>query len=176
MSFLDDFIDSFYPILQQQVEIEVRKLQHHFDQQIVSEIPPPTHKEEGVHTMEVGKIVTQDGHHAINFSGTSVKEESLTVSMSGNQITLTANQDMTERERMYGIRPVHMTPEQALELGQVLLKAAEILPEYRDAINKITEERTKVEARYKDMISGLGLDSEVDVLDERGTFKVIEAG
>lgn len=163
--------DAFYHAIQEQLEIEVRKLQQ---KMIVIDNPRPTHKEEGVHVMEVGKIVTQEARHGGQYSPT-VGEESLTVDMSGGIIVLRVEQSRSERERMYTIKPVQLTAEQALELGQVLLKAAEILPEYRDAINKITEERTKIEARYKDMISGLGLNSEVDVLDERGTFKVIES-
>lgn len=115
--------------------------------------------------IEVGKIVTRTANQT---SYDSVAEESISVAMGEFNIQLTASSWET-----FGF--VHLTSQQAIELGQILLKAAEVQPEYAEESKRLSEETTKLGVRYKDMISGLGLETEVDVIDARGTFTVSKA-
>ena len=114
--------------------------------------------------MEVGKIITREMNiDAYDHS----PEQNVSVDMDYNGIWLRMVQSSSGRALL--------TSEQAIELGQLLLKAAEIQPEYTEAVTKLDDERKLLDARYKDLISGLGLAVDMDVIDERGTFKVIES-
>lgn len=114
--------------------------------------------------VQVGKIVTREADYT-RFNSTS--ERYVAVSMTQHSVQLSIHDG--------GSESVGLTPEQAIELGQMLLKAAECQPEYAEADKTLDEERAKLNMRYKDTISGLGLETEIDVVDARGTFKVIEA-
>ncbi len=129
----------------------------------------PTHKGE---VMEVGKIITKEAYRS---SYSRQEEQSISVDMSKSSITLRGNGG---DDGGGGSRQTPLTPEQALELGQFLLKAAELQPEYSAAHQRLADEGEKLDKRFKDMISGLGIDPdvEVDVLDDRGTFTVVDAG
>lgn len=110
--------------------------------------------------IEVGKIVTKAQYRGGGF-GDGTPEESI-------QVTIDARSIDVSLARQSGY--LSMTPAQAIELGQLLLKAAEVQPEYAVAAKALSEEETKLRARFKDMVSGIGLDSEVDISDPRGTF------
>lgn len=115
-------------------------------------------------SIEVGEIVMReatDGPYA------SVDKESVSVRMDEKTIMLNMSSG--------SMNLMSLTPEQAIELGQLLLKAAEVQPEYAAEAARLNDERAKLAARYKDMISGLGLETEIDIVDARGTFKVIES-
>lgn len=114
--------------------------------------------------IDVAKIVVRERVRGNSWDDTNT-EESVRISMSVQGIYLQVNKGDLQK----------LTPEQALEVGQYLLKSAEIQSEYAEAITKIDEERKKVEASYKDMVSGLGLDVEVDVNNPRNTI-VVTAG
>lgn len=51
------------------------------------------------------------------------------------------------------------TPKQAIELAQLLMKAAECQTEYAAAAKDLDEQKQQLDAKYKDMISGLGLEN-----------------
>lgn len=115
--------------------------------------------------INVGKIVMREMH---NDKYNNIPEENISVGMDEGaiQLTLKAGHDMN------GMR---LSPKQAIEVGQMLLKAAEVHPEYAVKAKQVREETEKLAVKYKDMISGLGLETETDVVDARGTFKVIES-
>lgn len=124
--------------------------------------------------IEVGKVVTREAREGIGGGG--LREESIVVNMNVNGIVIGLHIDLSERVMLHGsYAGATLTSEQAIELGQILLKAAECQTEYAEAAKLLDEERIKLDARYKDMISGLGLDTEVDVDDSHNTFKVITA-
>lgn len=137
------------------------------------QVSTPTPTPKGDIQMEVGKIVTQPAQRSTYSSN---GEESISVYMSENAITLQAMHDREGRDRLLPAGGMALTAAQALELGQFLLKSAELQPEYAEAHRKLREEGTKLDKRFADMISGLGLDPDVEVsiIDERGTFKVVE--
>lgn len=118
-------------------------------------------------SIDVGKVVIKE---AYDNSYTSGAEENVSVRISEQAVELYINAD---KQRVSG--GLSMTPEQAIELGQMLLKAAEVQSEYAAEATRLQAETEKLATKYKDMISGLGLETEVDIVDARGTFKVIEA-
>lgn len=123
--------------------------------------------------IEVGKVVTRQ---ARTYDYGNLSEESVSVNMDASGIALGFNTDFSERLMLHkDFLGMMLTSEQAIELGQILLKAAECQTEYAAAAALLDEERIKLDTRYKDMISGLGLDVEVDVDDSHNTFKVITA-
>lgn len=52
-----------------------------------------------------------------------------------------------------------LTPKQAIEIAQILMKAAECQTEYAVAAKDLDEQKNHLDAKYKDMISGLGLEN-----------------
>lgn len=126
-----------------------------------SEPSEPTH--EGEDMIEVGKVVIRE---AVSHQYDSTPEEAVTVSMNENGIMLSVS-------RKYGM--ADMNPEQTLELGQILLKTAEVQPEYAEEANRLAEETKNLATKYRDMISGLGLEIERDIVDVRGTFTVVDS-
>jgi len=138
--------------------------------------PPPTTEEHHDMSIEVGKIVTRQARDDTGYGG-GISEEAITVTMDVNGVMLELACDLSERATLRGafFSGKTLTPEQAIELGQILLKAAEVQTEYAESIKLLDEERAKLNARYKDMISGLGIDADVDVEDAHNTFKVITA-
>jgi hypothetical protein len=124
-------------------------------------------------SIEVGKVITCKANNHTPFG--PISEESVGVSMGENGISLDVSQHADVRALLHPLSPTMLTAEQAIELGQMLLKAAECQSEYAEAVKLLNEEKAKLATKYKDMISGLGLDSVVDVVDARGTFQVIES-
>lgn len=118
-------------------------------------------------SINVGKIVTSE---ASSSPYDSQGEESISIGMTEQYVMLSVQGD-SHRDSFS--KP--LTSAQAIELGQLLLKAAEMQPEYATEAAHLREEAAKLAIKYKDMISGLGLETEVDIVDARGTFKVIEA-
>lgn len=164
------FIDAFaYQETQARVQalIMQMQLQDTSSRSWFGDIPPPplepTHEGEPM-SIDVGKIVTRkanEGPYEIE------SEENVSIRMSEQCISL----NMSNKT----MNCVDLTSEQAIELGQLLLKAAEVQAEYAAEAARLREETAKLGTKYKDMISGLGLETEVDIVDSRGTFKVIEA-
>lgn len=131
-------------------------------------------KFEGEPMIEVGKVVTREaytGQYEFN------REENVSVGMSESSISLRVNKDKPDGSRasMYSDPPANLTPQQAIDLAQILLKAAEIQTEYAEASKKLREETEALQKRYKDLISGLGTDVDIDVVDARGAFTVNKA-
>lgn len=114
--------------------------------------------------IDVGKVVTRKMH---NDKYNNIPEENISVGMDEGAIQLTLR---VEHEKA-----MRLSRKQAIEVGQMLLKAAEVHPEYAAKAKQVREETEKLAIKYKDMISGLGLETETDVVDARGTFKVIES-
>ena len=110
--------------------------------------------------IEVGKIVLAAASRKI---GTSpLREEYISVKMDEDGIYLDVNDD----------GPLVRVPHQkALDLGQMLLKAVEAQQEYAVAAKELNDQKAKLDARYRDLISGLGLEALVDRLDENGGLK-----
>lgn len=131
-----------------------------------------THSQQEGHSVIIGKIVLCEGQEVFIRPGADIAEESIVVSMTVHGISISHRHPDVSGRHMSGMS---LTSEQSIELGQLLLKAAECQPEYADSVKRLDEERVKLENRYKDMLSGLGLDIEIDVDDSHNTFKVITA-
>ncbi|MBB3752534.1 hypothetical protein FHT44_005046 [Mycolicibacterium sp. BK634] len=107
--------------------------------------------------IEVGKVVTRAYAPGDDWGSRSQPEKAFKVLIDTAGIHLSGEAGK-------------LTPDQAVELGQLLLKAAEVQPEYAKAADALSEEAQKLQAKFKDMVSGIGLNHEVDIDDARGTF------
>ena len=97
--------------------------------------------------IEVGKVVIQAG----STTGSKYKaEESIRIIMDQHTIGLGHNGPLVATE---------LTSKQAVELAQLLMKAAECQTEYAVAAKELEEQKKRLDAKYKDMISGLGLEN-----------------
>lgn len=116
--------------------------------------------------IEVGKIVTRE---PITDSYSSCHEENVTVGMDERSVVLIRSAERGSRST------VQLSSAQAIELGQLLLKAAECQPDYAEAAKELEAQKTALATKYKDMISGLGLEADIDITDARNPFQVIES-
>jgi len=80
--------------------------------------------------------------------GNSMSKDSVSVNLDQSSIGIRIKSDS-----------VYMSPEQAIELAQLLMKAAECQSEYAAAAKDLEEQKTRLDVKYKDMISGLGLEN-----------------
>lgn len=97
--------------------------------------------------IQVGKVITKPAR-AINEFG-SHTEEGVTVWMADDVLTIGFDDDRGGR----------LTPKQAIDLAQLLMKAAECQTEYAKAAKELEDQKDKLNIKYKDMISGLGLEN-----------------
>lgn len=100
--------------------------------------------------IEVGKVVTQPARAINNFG--SHKEEAVSVMMTETEIRLRI---ITQEGTYFAI----LSPQRAIEVAQILMKAAECQTEYAKAAKDLEAQKDKLNAKYKDMISGLGLEN-----------------
>lgn len=122
--------------------------------------------EEMIDIVEAGRIVVSQKVTRSNSWDNDIPEQNVAVYMTEGAILLKVNDSIKADAR------VSLSPEQAIEIAQLLLKTAEVQPEYAERAKALREELANLGTKYKDQVSGLGLESEVDVLDERGTFVV----
>lgn len=111
--------------------------------------------------VNVGKVVTRKaridrhydypGAYPANYPGVWTEIDYAVVGVDAYGLSLSVN---NEKEHV----AVQMEPEQAIELAQLLMKAAESQVEYAASRKELQDEMEKLDAEFKDRISGLGID------------------
>jgi hypothetical protein len=129
-------------------------------QLLVAELEPTHIEGDSMGMIEVGKVVTREGRN-LRHTG-NIPEESVRVMMDEDEIYLSTKDGM-----------IRLPLPKAIELGQMVLKAAEAQVEYAAAAKELAAQKAKLDAKYKDLVSGLGLENLTDRLDENGGLKVI---
>lgn len=125
-------------------------------------------------SITLGKIVVVPGWSR-STHGASKPEVAVSVRMSpqGVSMSLSGRTDDDPRRRTTSDDIfTSIDNKQAVEIGQLLLKAAELQEAFAADIKKLTDEHEKIVARYKDLASGVGLadDVAIDIDDEHSTF------
>lgn len=145
---------------------------------LAAQFPPPTKRRNIPMTgtnISVGDVIL---NKKVSKYGDTEVREAIKVGMDEEWITTSFVVDRDPID--YATNPtgivMKLTAAQAIEFGQVLLKAAETQPEYAAEAARLREEQSKLAGKYKDMISGMGLDALNDRLDDDGSLKVLEPG
>lgn len=164
MSFLDDF----QMIIEEQVKAMLLAQMISLEKVAVTLPLPPTERPT-MTTINVGEII-------LNETGGPFPEarEAIKIGMDEAWVSVTFKTAILDPPT--AAVNLRLTAEQAIEFGQILLKAAETQPKYAEEAKRLREEQSKLAGKYKDLISGMGLEVLNDRLDDDGSLKVLEPG